>query len=168
MVGGAPGAPSKMTCLTAGCNSTRIRKGCGRRMCKAHCHEAGSIGICTDPAHKVSQPTMTAAVAPPTSSFPVNAGPLLLPLSMQQKPVEPNHFESQRQLPVPPIASSSHRTGPCLEKEQLLSKNRWFGLWPLMLKVRLTNSFEEIDLTKCQTRSRLKRPTAHVAIASAP
>lgn len=101
-----------MTCLTAGCNSTRIRKGCGRRMCKAHCREAGSIGICTDPAHKVSQPTMTAAVAPPTSSFPVNAGPLLLPLSMQQKPVEPNHFESQRQLPVPPIASSSHRTGP--------------------------------------------------------
>ena len=44
--------------------------------------------------------------------LPCKRRPLLLPLSMQQKPVEPNHFESQRQLPVPPIASSSHRTGP--------------------------------------------------------
>ena len=54
-------APRNATCLMMGCNSTRIRKDCGRRMCKAYCCEAGG---CADPAHKMLQATATSFVAP--------------------------------------------------------------------------------------------------------
>ncbi|KIM40256.1 hypothetical protein M413DRAFT_446434 [Hebeloma cylindrosporum] len=43
--------PSRISCITLGCKSTRIRRDCGRRSCKAHCLEAGG---CQAPAHRGS------------------------------------------------------------------------------------------------------------------
>jgi len=45
---------SRIFCKSTGCRSTRIRKGCDRWMCKAHCIEAGG---CSQPPHKTSQPS---------------------------------------------------------------------------------------------------------------
>jgi len=52
LVGTLPPA-SHIFCKSTGCHSTRIRKGCDRWMCKAHCIEAGG---CSQPPHKRSQP----------------------------------------------------------------------------------------------------------------
>ena len=73
-------APRKATCLMVGCNSTRIRKGCGRRMCKAHCRETRA-GDCADPAHKMGQATAT--------SFMAAATPSTTPMSIFPAPTYP-------------------------------------------------------------------------------
>ena len=44
----------KMTCQEPLCPSSRIRKGCGRNMCKKHCSAAGG---CMAPSHFVSEST---------------------------------------------------------------------------------------------------------------
>ena len=67
-------ATQKATCLTMGCNSTRIRRDCNRRMCKAHCLESGG---CTDPAHKRTQPTAIPYEAP---AQPIEVPAPLLPI----------------------------------------------------------------------------------------
>jgi hypothetical protein len=48
-------APSRISCSTLGCKSTRIRRDCGRRASKAHCLEAGG---CQSPAHRGSTTEM--------------------------------------------------------------------------------------------------------------
>ena len=50
-------APSRISCAVLGCKSTRIRRDCSRRSCKAHCLEAGrqeASSSCQSPAHRVS------------------------------------------------------------------------------------------------------------------
>ena len=56
----------------------------------------------------------------------------------------------------------------CLAREQLLSKKRWLGFWPLMLNVRFTNSFIEERMCQFFVDLMEKKLTAQVAIASAP
>ncbi|KAF8186297.1 hypothetical protein BJ912DRAFT_469098 [Pholiota molesta] len=61
-----PSIPPREVCRTLGCKSGRLRKGCSRRMCKAHCQEQGPG--CSDVAHKASQPwpsTQNAAASVP-------------------------------------------------------------------------------------------------------
>lgn len=88
---GAPPASQKQSCATMGCSSTRIRKGCGRRMCKAHCLEAGG---CADPAHKALQsttaPYTVAVPPPPTPIFPAHMNPIGVPRSTSAGFIEPN------------------------------------------------------------------------------
>ncbi|KAF8152443.1 hypothetical protein B0H34DRAFT_861722 [Crassisporium funariophilum] len=114
-IGDALVPPRKPTCLTVGCNSTQIRKDCGRRMCKAHCREAGG---CADPAHKGSQltaiPYMAAAPPPATPIFPVHthlAGAPLNGSSMPPSSIDPNLPQAQSQVqmcpPSPSLAPSS-------------------------------------------------------------
>ncbi|KAF8956528.1 hypothetical protein BDZ97DRAFT_1925426 [Flammula alnicola] len=114
-IGDALVPPRKPTCLTVGCNSTRIRKDCGRRMCKAHCREAGG---CADPAHKGSQstaiPYMAAAPPPATPIFPVHthlATASLNGSSMPPSSIDPNLPQAQSQVrmrpPSPSLAPSS-------------------------------------------------------------
>jgi hypothetical protein len=57
-LGGTAPPTSRIFCKSTGCHSTRIRKGCDRRMCKAHCIEAGG---CSQPPHKGSQPPQASA-----------------------------------------------------------------------------------------------------------
>ncbi|EDR05518.1 uncharacterized protein LACBIDRAFT_329483 [Laccaria bicolor S238N-H82] len=101
---GAPPASQKQSCITMGCSSTRIRKGCGRRMCKAHCLEAGG---CANPAHKASQsttaPYTVAVPPPPTPVFPVHMNPIGVPRSTPAGFIEPN----PPQGPLNGAASSS-------------------------------------------------------------
>ena len=49
---------SHTSCKSTGCRSTRIRKGCDRWVCKAHCIEAGG---CSQPPYKRSQPPQGSA-----------------------------------------------------------------------------------------------------------
>ena len=99
----------KSSCPVMGCNSTRIRKDCGRRMCKAHCREAGG---CADPAHKVSQSNAISfmATAPPIATpptIPVPIHPAVVLVNKSSTPassIDPNLFQHQVQTP---FASSS-------------------------------------------------------------
>ena len=67
---------SRISCKSTGCRSTRIRKGCDRWMCKAHCIEAGG---CSQPSHKGSQPPQTSAS---NSTLLPPPPPALQPLSI--------------------------------------------------------------------------------------
>jgi hypothetical protein len=108
-------ATRKATCLMTGCNSTRIRKGCGRRMCKAHCREA-LPGGCADPAHKMGQATATsfmAAAAPSTTPMPIFPAPtyptaaLSNASSTPASSINPILLQHQVQIAPPPFASPS-------------------------------------------------------------
>ncbi|KAF8957662.1 hypothetical protein BDZ97DRAFT_1924400 [Flammula alnicola] len=123
-IGDALVPPRKPTCLTVGCNSTRIRKDCGRRMCKAHCREAGG---CADPAHKGSQstaiPYMAAALPPATPIFPAQS-------QVRMRPPSPSLAPSSR-VPVhtrtePAFAShmSPVYTAQMALEEQMRENNR--------------------------------------------
>ena len=77
----APSSSHRITCATLGCKSTRIRRDCGRRSCKAHCLEASAPGCpCPSPAHRVSTTEMvlhnhpSLAPAPPTIALPSMTG----------------------------------------------------------------------------------------------
>jgi hypothetical protein len=108
-------APRKATCLMVGCNSTRIRKGCGRRMCKAHCRETPA-GDCADPAHKMGQATATsfmAAAAPSTTSMPIFPAPTYPTAAFPNasftpaSAIDPDLLQHQVQIAPPPFASLS-------------------------------------------------------------
>ncbi|KAF8807014.1 hypothetical protein BYT27DRAFT_7167355 [Phlegmacium glaucopus] len=97
-------APHKSTCPTLGCNSTRIRKGCGRRMCKAHCIEAGG---CVDPAHKSSHPmskSFMVAASPPTPLPSVPAAPPSNTFSMN---LDPRLYQSTVAMAPPRLSPPS-------------------------------------------------------------
>jgi len=106
----------KQSCSTIGCNSTQICKGCGQRMCKAHCLKAGG---CADPAHKVLQttmaPYMVAVPPPPLPIFSVHTTPTVAPLLISASVIKPNPPESQSQGPPNIVASSS-----CIPRETCL------------------------------------------------
>lgn len=116
-------APRKATCLTMGCNSTRIRRDCNRRMCKAHCLESGG---CTDPAHKRTKPITISYETPHAApTLPIDSevsAPLLLPtitlpaenLVGTQAPNSSdstgptNHDLLRSQLSKPPVLQHTH------------------------------------------------------------
>jgi len=110
-------APRKATCLTMGCNSTRIRKDCGRRMCKAHCLEAGG---CTDPAHKRTQPIAISygvpalPIAVPAPRLPITTHPATdlittqLPNSSLNSTGPTNHDLLRSQLQTAPVSRPTH------------------------------------------------------------
>ena len=108
----------KATCLAMGCHSTRIRKDCGRRMCKAHCCEAGG---CADPAHKGSRttsisilagPPPSVTLAPVSSALVHHAAAPLNTLSTPTSSIDPNLLQGQVQMALTPVASSSHAPMP--------------------------------------------------------
>ncbi|KAF8172148.1 hypothetical protein BJ912DRAFT_827803, partial [Pholiota molesta] len=82
----APSQPSllpRKVCRSLGCKSGRLRKGCSRRMCKAHCQEQGPG--CSDVAHKASQPwpsTQNAAASVPW--LLPNSTPAVTPFASNQ------------------------------------------------------------------------------------
>jgi hypothetical protein len=107
--------PRKPNCVTKGCNSKRIRKGCGRRMCRAHCIEAGG---CADPAHKGSDTSAMSYTesAPPTTAprpFAVETTPALTTstttaASTSSQVIDPRLLcQSEIQIAIPPPAPSS-------------------------------------------------------------
>jgi hypothetical protein len=89
-------APSRISCATLGCKSTRIRRDCSRRSCKAHCLEAGrrEANECQSPAHRGST-TETVhrnhpllPLAPPSTALPSMKG-LAPPSNMFVMPPPP-------------------------------------------------------------------------------
>lgn len=115
-------APSRMTCATLGCKSTRIRRDCSRRSCKAHCLEAGrrEASGCQSPAHRESTtetarrdhpllplallptalPSMT-GLAPPSNMFVMPPPPIQLQIDPALRATAPPQVTSA------PLPSSS-------------------------------------------------------------
>ena len=93
-------------CLTHGCNSARIRKGCTNQRCKHHCKEQGGC-----PSHGNTQPE------PITSTFPISADTALTPLpSSIANPNCRSPFPlEETQPPTTPLLISTqatHRAAP--------------------------------------------------------
>ncbi|KAF8806654.1 hypothetical protein BYT27DRAFT_7041765, partial [Phlegmacium glaucopus] len=85
-------------CRMLGCNSTRIRQNCRRRMCKKHCRE---VGGCLEPPHFVSEATACQDLPSISSSAP----PPPVPLQLSQ--AQPPNLNIPTPATAPPLASNS-------------------------------------------------------------
>lgn len=122
-------APSRISCATLGCKSTRIRRDCSRRSCKAHCLEAGrrEANECQSPAHRGSTtetvhrnhpllllaPPSTAlpsmkGLAPPSNMFVMPPSPIQLQIDPTLRATAPPQVTS---VP-PPFSSIDARANP--------------------------------------------------------
>ena len=113
LVGTVP-PTSRILCKSTGCHSTRIRKGCDRWMCKAHCIEAGG---CSQPPHRGSEPQRLQASSSASDNILL---PPLPPPSHQALsiPLAPNMASPSTLLintmPTPAPLSQQIRVDPAL------------------------------------------------------
>lgn len=115
-------APSRISCVTLGCNSTRIRRDCSQRSCKAHCLAGRQeTSGCQSPAHHGST-TETARRNHPLR--PLAPPPTVLP-SMTELAPPSNMFVMPPPLNSAPNRprSSSHSFSPSL---RYLSAVSWY------------------------------------------
>jgi hypothetical protein len=97
---------SLVKCLTSGCNSARIRKGCTHHRCKHHCKERGG---CLSHGNTQSEPILSSTFRP-TRSPPIFADTALTlpPSSIADaslwSPIPP----AETQPPTSPLAIATH------------------------------------------------------------
>jgi hypothetical protein len=109
-------------CLTSGCNSARIRKGCTHQRCKHHCKEQGG---CL--SHRIMQLQSISTTVPPIFADTMLAPP---PSSIANpSPWSPIPLaETQRsQPPTTPIATRVHQRAEPIHASHILPvfTERW-------------------------------------------
>ena len=98
-------------CLTSGCNSARIRKGCAHQRCKHHCKERGG---CLSHGNTQSEPLYSTSTFPPIFADSA-AAPTLPPSSIANpSPWSPIPLAETQPPTTPPVVATQapHRAEP--------------------------------------------------------
>jgi hypothetical protein len=151
-----PSAPSQVAlvkCLTTGCSSARIRKGCTHQRCKHHCKEQGgclSHGNMQQELRVTIPHSLPASLTlPPISKDTARTPPLSSSSVVDPSPWSPI-LPAETQPPTTPIATRApHRAGPIHASHILpIFTERWATEHSLREEQRRQNAEKLANLQK--------------------